>query len=390
MYRILYLSPGPSPYSTVPTKNQFFFLSTLATGDLLSPIWGKKADSEIETTIPKVDKAMGNFKYHVTFSFGYPWIIRLCWDILFYISVGLFLYYFKNKYDVIITYGPYKTAMAGYLLKKLTNAKLIIEIPGNPKKAFLYENHTSNISDRIKSKLGDTITRFILNRADHLKLLYPTQLQAYKIPKKGKISVFHDFVPISQIKTQKRTEKYILFLGFPWFLKGVDVLIKAFNKISAEFSLYQLRIVGFCPQKSYFQNLALGNQKIQLSDPVWHEEALKLISNCTVLVLPSRTEGMGRVLLEAMAAQKPVIASNVDGIPYHVKDGYNGLLFESENENDLANKIKSILKNKKYARRLGSNGYHYVHNYFSEEKYIENYKRMIERTLRPIPDTNNV
>ena len=80
------------------------------------------------------------------------------------------------------------------------------------------------------------------------------------------------------------------------------------------------------------------------------------MAGCSLFVLPSRTEAMGRVLLEAMACKKPIIASNVGGIPEIIKDGYNGLLFESENVDDLAEKIRLVLSNKKYPTMLRNNG----------------------------------
>jgi len=324
---------------------------------------------------------MGNFQYHVTFSSRLPKIIKILWDVLFYVFKGLYFHYFKERYDVIITYGPFKTGFAGYLLKKLTRAKLIIEVSGNPKKTFLLDSKTLGTIDKLKNKIGDLLVPSITNRADHIKLLYPTQLNGYKDIEKNHISIFHDFVPIRTLKPSNESDKYILFLGFPWYLKGVDILIKAFKLISNEFPEYRLKIVGFCPDKTYFQKLAKGNNKIELCDPVFYDEAIKLMSRCALFVLPSRTEAMGRVLLEAMASKKPIIASNVDGIPYYIKHGFNGLLFESENVGDLAEKIKIILNNPDYAKKLAENGYNYVHQYLSEERYIECFKKMIEKVL---------
>ncbi|MHA1284839.1 MAG: glycosyltransferase [Promethearchaeota archaeon] len=79
-----------------------------------------------------------------------------------------------------------------------------------------------------------------------------------------------------------------------------------------------------------------------------------------------------------MASKKPIIASNVDGVPNIIKDGFNGLLFESENVDDLAKKLTFLLSNKTYRDKLANNGYNYVKNYLSEERYIENYKKMVD------------
>jgi len=381
MHRILYLSPGPARPNKNPQKNMFYHLSRYFSGDLLAPIWGRKDPKSLKA-IKEVNLAMGNFQYHVTFSSKLPKIIKIFWDVLFYVFKGFYFHYFKKRYDVIITYGPFKTGFAGYLLKKLTRTKLIIEVPGNPKKSFSFETKDSNIIDKLKTKVGDLSVPFIINGADHIKLLYWEQLKEYSLIKNNKRSVFHDFVPINALKPSNESDKYILFLGFPWYLKGVDILIKAFKLISNEFPEYRLKIVGYCPDKSYFQKLAEGNDKIELCDPAFHDEAMKLMSRCALFVLPSRTEAMGKVLIEAMASKKPIIASNVDGIPHYIKHGFNGLLFESENVEDLAEKIRIILNNPDYAKKLAENGYRYVHQYLSEERYVECFKKMIEKVLK--------
>jgi glycosyltransferase involved in cell wall biosynthesis len=108
-----------------------------------------------------------------------------------------------------------------------------------------------------------------------------------------------------------------------------------------------------------------------------YKDVIPLFAGCSLYVLASRTEAMGRVLLEAMACRKPVIASNVGGVPYVIEDGYNGLLFEKENVDDLAEKIKLVLSDNELAEKLAENGYMYVRKNLSEKNYINNYKNMI-------------
>ena len=105
------------------------------------------------------------------------------------------------------------------------------------------------------------------------------------------------------------------------------------------------------------------------------------MANCSLYVLASRTDASPRVLREAMACGKPIIASRVDGVPELIKDGYNGLLFEKENYEELANKMRMVLSDKKLALRLGDNGLKYVQENLSEECYIKQYREMIEETL---------
>ena len=82
-----------------------------------------------------------------------------------------------------------------------------------------------------------------------------------------------------------------------------------------------------------------------------------------------------------MAWKEPIIASNVDGIPIYIKHGYNGLLFESENVDDLAEKMRTIFSDENYAKQLAENGYEYVHERLSEDCYVKKFCNMIEKTL---------
>jgi glycosyltransferase involved in cell wall biosynthesis len=76
----------------------------------------------------------------------------------------------------------------------------------------------------------------------------------------------------------------------------------------------------------------------------------------------------------------------VDGIPVYIKHGYNGLLFESENVADLADKMKTMIKDTNYAEQLAENGHHYVNKYLSEEHYLLSVTRMINNVIEQKQD----
>jgi glycosyltransferase involved in cell wall biosynthesis len=292
----------------------------------------------------------------------------------------------KNATSIIISPNPLTTGLIAIIIKKLTSAKVIIEINGNFKSAFSYGAAGAiepTWSDRVKGVFAKAIGSFVLPRADAVRVLYKDQLDY--IDKKHVARIRNLFcVPEycdvkSFLNFPSGDRKYILFLGFPWYLKGVDVLIKAFVRISTDFPVYKLKVVGYCPDgRDYFEGLAKGNNNIELMNPVFHGQVPELMANCSLFVLPSRTEAMGRVLVEAMACRKPVIGSDVDGIPTVIKDGINGFLFESENVSDLAEKMRKILSNKELAIEFGKNGFDTVMKYFSEDCYISNYKQMID------------
>jgi glycosyltransferase involved in cell wall biosynthesis len=98
-----------------------------------------------------------------------------------------------------------------------------------------------------------------------------------------------------------------------------------------------------------------------------YEEIPKYMVAADVFVLPSVSEGLGLVLLEAMACGVPVVASNVGGVPDIVTDGYNGLLVKTGDVRDLAEAVIKILSDKALAKRLSEDALATAHKMMDNE-----------------------
>ena len=88
----------------------------------------------------------------------------------------------------------------------------------------------------------------------------------------------------------------------------------------------------------------------------WRDDIADLMQIFDIFILPSLNEGMGRVLVEAMAAGKPVIASHVGGIPDLVKHGKTGILVKPADECAITQAILHLLNNPQEAKRMGDLG----------------------------------
>jgi glycosyltransferase involved in cell wall biosynthesis len=374
MARILYLLPGPVPPREVEHDNPVFYLSERHEGDVIQSVWGKHGNRRYRTEA-------GKFRFHFTWSYK-PAVLRGPRYILFAIFKGLWMHYIRRrKYDVIITYGTNRTGLAALALKWLTRAKLIAEIPGTPATAFLSDRAKTSRSDLLKHHVSCVLARLVLRGCNCVRLVYSWQLDGFYSTNGKPVVAFHDMAVVSSLKPTGIDEKYVLLVGGPWYLKGADILIKAFQQIARQFPDHHLKIAGFGPDREFFDNLRMAEDRIEIISPAPHPLVLQLISACSVFVLPSRTEGLSRVLLEAMAFRKPIIASRVGGTPACIADGHNGLLFESNNAEDLAEKLKRVLSDQKLAATLARNGYETVHECFSEAKYSEHFDAMIDTVL---------
>lgn len=101
-----------------------------------------------------------------------------------------------------------------------------------------------------------------------------------------------------------------------------------------------------------------------------------------IFVLPSTNpDPLPTVVLEAMATGKPVVGYRHGGVCEMVKDGYNGLLAEVRNPEDLANKIDSLLQNKKLRTSMGENSRKRLLENFSIESYVQNYSAEYDRLI---------
>lgn len=100
------------------------------------------------------------------------------------------------------------------------------------------------------------------------------------------------------------------------------------------------------------------DKKVRFLGKVSQDDLMKAYSACDMLVQPSINEGFGLVISEAMCFGKPVIGSNVGGIPEQIADGFNGLLFMPKDHMALASHIKKLIEDPALRKQMGDRGRH--------------------------------
>jgi len=171
----------------------------------------------------------------------------------------------------------------------------------------------------------------------------------------------------------------VLFVGRKCYEKGPQVLIEALPEIVKHNPKALAVLIGpdyhfRSSSSTYTEFLRDRVKKLKVGDHVVlkgfvPEDVLRCYHNAAdVFVCPSVwQEPLGLVILEALAHEKPVVATNVGGIPEIISNLYNGLLVPPNNSKELANAIILLLNDDELRRRLGRNGRKVVERKFSFE-----------------------
>jgi glycosyltransferase involved in cell wall biosynthesis len=145
-----------------------------------------------------------------------------------------------------------------------------------------------------------------------------------------------------------------LFVGVLERYKNVDGLAEAWRRAAARVPGARLHIVGSGMLQPLVERLVRDlPAQTSWTERLTPSDVSSALDKSTLLVLPSRSEGMGRVIVEAFCRGRPVVASRVGGIPDLVQDGSNGLLVEPDDTDGLADALARVLNERELAERLG-------------------------------------
>ena len=168
---------------------------------------------------------------------------------------------------------------------------------------------------------------------------------------------------------------------------GIDILIKAFKKVhdkNAEIPLKLLIVGGGSMEKQY--KLLVKKLKIEdktiFTGKINHSEIVNYHNMIDIFINVSRNESFGVSVLEASACEKPVIASNIGGLPEVVDHNNTGFLVELENMDEVAAAIEKLVKNSSLRKKMGENGRLWVQQKFDLNNNVNDailvYKKLID------------
>lgn len=220
------------------------------------------------------------------------------------------------------------------------------------------------------------------------KIITPSELYKKKLEEDGiaskKIEVLHNFIDMDDYNVKIEDKGYALYYGRIIKEKGVLNLIKAFKNIKN----HQLYIAGDGPDIEKVEKYIKENkleEKITLLGFLNSNEVKEYVRKARFIVVPSVWyENCPYSVLETLAMGKPIIGSNLGGIPELVKNNETGLIYKYDNINELTDKIKELFENKDKAEELGKNAKKMAKEDFSKEAYYNKIIKIYEGVMKDV------
>ncbi len=179
-------------------------------------------------------------------------------------------------------------------------------------------------------------------------------------------------------------EKVILTLARLSYEKGIDTLIDAASVLRDTHPEVRIIVLGEGPDHEALQSRILERQ---VEDVVklagFTRDVWSAIAGADVVCLPSKSEGLPNVLLEAMAMARPIVATRVGGIPEALTDEHDGLLVEPNRPHLLAHALGRVLHDTTFAARMGRAAQATMQRRFHARDVVGRYEALYTRLLKP-------
>lgn len=273
---------------------------------------------------------------------------------IFFISATFKLLRMVRKYEIDLIHAHYvmPPGLTAVICSMISGTKTAVTI------------HGSDIFVLAGKPLLKSMIKFILKRSDYVFVVSESLKEGVlKLGIEGienKLSITYNSVDVErfrpdQISTFKEEiridpqKQVILFVGNLVWQKGVEYLIRAKEFLNED---AEIVIVGDGPLFEELKGIVEFEKMEGITFTGARSDIEKIMPTADILVLPSLSEGRPTVLLEAMASGKPVVATNVGGIPEIVNKD-TGILVNPEDPVGLAEAIDKILQDKELQEKMG-------------------------------------
>ncbi|HWR40294.1 MAG TPA: glycosyltransferase [Patescibacteria group bacterium] len=295
------------------------------------------------------------------------------------ITLGVAVWLKNYQVDIIHAHCLLPDGLAALFLKSRNcNAKIICTIHGSDLNVYPSYNRITRFLIYYVARRVDQI--ICVSDALREKILEISPNANVTTIKNG--IDFDKFAP--QEEEQKPDSQFnILFIGKVKKEKGIYDLLSAYEAVKKSHQHIQLTIVGDCSELDPRINKAsTADNHIQFAGVVPNEEIKNYLNQADVFVLPSYSEGLPTVMLEAMAAKVPMILTPVGGIPEVVEHGKTALLIEPGDISALSAAITKLLVDRDLRKQLKDNAYTKVRAEFSWKSNVDHLSKVYEKFIR--------
>ena len=298
----------------------------------------------------------------------------------------------RYRAEILVAQSPFEGAI-GAAVKRFVRLfgrrpRLIIENHNNFEEDLFLQRRIP--LQALYLRLMLTAARFAFRHADALRVISSSTAERARhfapLLPQVRFMTFSDTDVFQQTERRIAVEDAsdIVYAGVLIPRKGVHHLLKAFATL--EQPRAQLRLVGQAENADYAASLhtlaeALGiSSRVHFHGAVSQAELAAFFAAARVMVLPSLSEGLGRVVVEAMLLGTPVIGSRVGGIPDMIEPGVTGWLVEPGDEAELAAALRDAFQAD--VKSMGAKARAFASDFFSPRKYVAGYKELFELAQR--------
>jgi glycosyltransferase involved in cell wall biosynthesis len=259
----------------------------------------------------------------------------------------------RGEPQAIFTQSPYEAAAALAARRAAgSGARVILELHGDWRTATrLYGSRLR----RVLEPLTAPIARAAVRRADIVRTISGYTTDLIRPLGREPAAVFPAYVDLAAFLARPPEPlpevKMVLFVGVLERYKGVDVLAAAWRRVLERIPDARLRIVGEGPEAPIVSDLpGVIDWQRRLSQ----EGVVRALDEASLLVLPSRSEGLPRIVIEAFCRGRAVVGAAAGGIPDIVEDGVSGFLVHPEDPESLADALVRCLQDRSLLERLSA------------------------------------
>lgn len=294
-------------------------------------------------------------------------------------TISYLIFKLRKKINPIIFFIGGEGLILPSITSKILDKELILVLAGDPAKQGRLKRdplkRVTNLLSNIVLRLSTKIVIYSESIMDERNLHDLSQ----------KVCIAHrhvlDFDKFNIKKPFGERENLIGYIGTFNELKGVKNLMKAINIFLDRNNDFKFIFIGDGPLKDDIEGWITDNdlnEKITLHSWVEHDQLPDYLNELKLLVLPSLTEGLPNILLEAMACGTPVLTTPVGAIPDIVTHGENGFILTDIEPETIANSMEKCTEHN-HLDKIAYVGFEFANERFNFEKVRNNWQKILKK-----------